>query len=41
MNRFMPVHPGNYKFNVVAGGLKVQELFADAVARGIGQLQAD
>ena len=27
--------PNNYKFNVVAGGLKVQELFADAVARGL------
>lgn len=27
--------PSNYKFNVVAGGLKVQELFADAVARGL------
>lgn len=27
--------PNNYKFNVMAGGLKVQELFADAVARGL------
>lgn len=27
--------PGDYKFDVVAGGLKVQDLFADAVARGM------
>ena len=27
--------PNDYKFNVMAGGLKVQELFADAVARGL------
>lgn len=27
--------PANYRFSVVAGGLQVQELFADAVARGL------
>ena len=27
--------PGDYKFDVVAGGLKVQDLFTDAVARGM------
>ena len=26
--------PSNYQFSVVAGGLKEQELFVDAVARG-------